>query len=784
MPLVRSTEFRSTCDHVALRQAGIGQKPTFEYLENVAPRCPEDARSRWMFDRDKVSEFVAVRDGTMNDIGQWLEQHGLGQYAEAFANNDIDFRALPTLTEEDLKELGLSLGHRRILQQAIAEFAERESTETETTDQAGEPVVPTGEAERRQLTIMFCDLVGSTALSESMDLEEYREVLTAYQAAVRKATEHYGGYIARYMGDGLLAYFGYPQAHEGDPERAVRAALTSVDAVSALDLVSPLEVRIGIATGPVVVGDIIGEGASEEAAVLGETPNVAARLQGVAGPNEVIISPSTERLLKNRVEVRRLAHMNLKGLSRPITPYQALRVRSMGEVSDASQKLLPLIGREVEVALLRRGWRTAQEGEGQVVILSGEAGVGKTHVVRSFQDEARGEIRNRVLWFCEPYYQTTANYPAIERIRRVLKLAEDDSTEKSLDKLESMLESLGLGVPELAPVLGFLLSISTETRYPPLAYSPEELRQRIISAQVDLLLAMAAQSPVLMVVEDVHWADPTTVEVLERFVEAIRAERILMILTSRPEFESPWVHHGHVTNHTLSRLNRHETVEMIKCVMRNKSLPRETMEQIVSRTDGVPLFVEEVTKALLSSAGEVGVPASLHDSLMARLDRLGPVKELAQTASVIGRSFPVELLATVSGRSMDEIETGLRTLREAGLAYPRRGHGHTIFDFKHALVRDAAYGSLLHSSRQTLHRRVAEQLAAGPQGQTEPELLATHYAEAGCLEDAAELWGIAGNRSVARSAFNEAVSHFSAGIDALSQLESTPLRCLRRCRSS
>jgi len=621
------------------------------------------------------------------------------------------------------------------------------------------------DAERRQLTIMFCDLVGSTALSERLDPEDLREVMNAYHGCCARAIEQFDGFVARYVGDGVLAYFGYPRAHEDDAERAVRAALGVVEAVSRL---APrpgltIAVRVGIATGLVVAGEIIGKGASEERAVVGETPNLAARLQGLAEPGSVIISSSTHQLVGGLFEYEALNDLNLKGLSDPI---QAWRVTGQSAAESrfeaaAIRGLTPLIGREEEIGLLLRRWELAREGDGQVVMLSGEAGVGKSRILRGFQERIKGELRNRILYFCSPYHQNTALQPSVEQFGRALRFQKDDTTAQKLDKLDQALTELSLPLREFAPVLASLLSLTTAGRYPPLALPPGEAMTKTLEALVTIVEKMASQDPVLMIVEDVHCVDASTRELLNHLVERVAHIPILLVITYRLEFESPWSGHGQVTVITLNRLSRRETAEMILEVSGGKALPEELVEQLVKKTDGVALYVEELTKTviesdLLDDAGgryilngplpALAVPASLQDSLMARLDRLAPVKEVAQLAATIGRHFSQDLLMAVSELERSELDDALAQLVDAELVYRHGMAPDLSYEFKHALVQDAAYASLLRSTRQQYHRRIAQALekSFAKTAQTEPALLAHHYTEAGLPRQAIGYWLKAG----------------------------------------
>ncbi len=705
----------------------------------------------------------------MSEIGCWLEQHGLGKYTEVFVEHEIEFDVLEEITLDELKELGIPLGARKRILKAVATLAEVSAQSSELSTQSESSHSSKGDAERRQLTVMFCDLVGSTALSESMDAEDYRDLLGAYQTAAASSIREHGGYIARYMGDGLLVYFGYPVAKENDPERAARAGLAVIDAVATLDSSEPLAVRVGIATGPVVVGDIVGEGASEEAAVLGETPNLAARLQGAAAPNAILISPTTQSLLNRSIETEALAPMSLKGLTRPIVAYRVVRTRSLSEVSEARLDSTPLIGRDVELALLQRAWKRTEASEGQAVLLNGEPGVGKSRLLRAFQHSLGAAERIRVRWHCSPYHQTTANFPAIEQIRRNLG-TDAQSDDRCLDALETMVTELGLDPEIVVPSLAILLSLPLHDRYSLPDWSQNELKRRLFSAQIELLEAAARNAPVLFLIEDLHWADPTSLEVIGEIIVAIRSARVLIVMTARPEFDPTWTELPHATVHRLNSLSRNETMALVNSFVQALGLSSEVTNQIVERSDGVPLFVEELARSLLESTSDAGIPASVQDSLMARLDRLGAAKELAQFASVVGRVFRVDDLEVLAHHSLAEVAKGLQVLVDTGLVY-KKANG--FYEFKHALVRDAAYASMLRTKRRDLHARYAEHLNTSDARTYQPEFLARHYLEAGMHEEAVTIWMQAGSKALDRWAVVESVSNFRAALESLSLLSQT-----------
>lgn len=730
-----------------------------------------------------------------DSVRKWLQQLGLEDWESVFAENDIDAEVLPELTDADLKELGLTLGQRKKLLRAIAAL---QSSETESAistlpvdDEPTAAPVEISHAERRHLTVMFCDLLGSTALSERLDPEELREVIGDFQEACAGAISAFDGFIARYMGDGLLVYFGYPQAHEDDAERAVRTGLAIVDAVGGL--VTPdgaeLQVRVGIATGLVVAGDIVGEGASEERVVLGDTPNLAARLQSLAAPNAVIIADNTQQLVEGLFVVDSLDALSLKGISEPVTAYQVHRESEAPSRFEAvaQRGLIKLLGRESEIGLLLDRWTHAKEGEAQTVLLSGEAGVGKSRIVRAFRERIVEEPHNRVLYYCSPYHQNSALYPAIQQLERALRFTREDGPAQKLAKSEAVLHSLQLPAAETAPLLASLLSVPAEGRYAALELTPEQLKAKTLDACVAVIAAMAAQEPVLMVVEDAHWIDPSTVELVSLVIDLLRAARIFLVITFRPEFEPSWSGHAQVTALALNRLGRKDCTAMVGEVCGGRQLPDEVLDQIVAKTDGVPLYVEELTKTILESGllreedgayvasgplPSFAIPASLQDSLMARLDRLAPVKEVAQLAAAIGRTFSHELMAAVSLRSEQELEDALVQLARAELIFRRGLPPDVVYEFKHALVQDAAYQSLLKSTRRQYHQRIARALKEQfpDTANTQPELLAHHYTEAHIFDEAIDYWQRAGQRASERSANVEAISHLTKSLELLTNL--------------
>ena len=555
--------------------------------------------------------------------------------------------------------------------------------------------------------------------------------------------QRFGGFVAKYMGDGVLVYFGYPQAHEDDAERAVRAGLELVAAVSSLKTHAALQTRVGIATGLVVVGDLIGSGASQEQTIVGETPNLAARLQGVAEPNRVVIAESTRKLLGNLFELQDLGGQDLKGITGPVRAWAVLRPGSVEGRFEAfhASGLTELVGREEELDLLFRRWSKAKTSQGQVVLLSGEAGIGKSRLTAALLERLASEPHTRLRYFCSPQHTDSAFYPIINQAERAAGMAHDDTTQAKLDKLDTLLAQNSTPRQDAA-LFAEMLSLPDDGRYPKLELAPQQRRQRTLEALTTQIEALSRQSPVLMIFEDAHWIDPTSLEALGQSVDRIRTLGVLLIVTYRPEFEPPWIGRPHVTPLTVNRLGEREIAAMIDGVIGNKPLPANIRQDIVERTDGIPLFVEEMTKAVLEAESEgdarqtvavvpssaLAVPASLHASLMARLDRLGPAKEVARIGAVIGREFSHALLAVVARKAEAELQSALNRLMVAGLLFRQGVPPHATYLFKHALVQDAAYGTLLREQRRTLHARVADTIERqfADLAENQPELLARH----------------------------------------------------------
>jgi class 3 adenylate cyclase/tetratricopeptide (TPR) repeat protein len=731
------------------------------------------------------------------DVGGWLRSLGLEQYEVAFRDNDIDDTVLPSLTAEDLKDLGIgTVGHRRKLLDAIA-LLRAEPTKAPPRETPSAPAHrPQDTAERRQVTVMFSDLVGSTALSARMDPEDLREVISAYQKCVAETVQRLGGFVAKYMGDGVLVYFGYPQAHEDDAERAVRAGLELVAAIAALTTAAPLQSRVGIATGLVVVGDLIGSavGAAQEQAVIGETPNLAARLQAAASPGTITIDQTTHRLLGALFEYRDLGGIEAKGFANRVQAYEVVRRSTVESRFKALRTAnTPLVDRHEEIELLMRRWEQAKRGDGCAVLIAGEPGIGKSRIAETVVQRLGGEPQTRLRFFCSPHHQDSALYPSITQLERAAGFRREDTAEQRLAKLEAVVVQGTNRVSEAVPLLADLLSVPTGDRYPPLNLTPQKRKEKTLHAQLAQLEGLAARQPVLMLWEDVHWSDPTTREALDLFIDRAAALRVMMILTFRPEFTPPWLGRSHVTLLNLSRLPPRQGTEMVVHVTGGKALPKEIADHIVDRTDGVPLFIEELTKSVVESGlieeadgryaatgpvASLAIPATLQASLLARLDRLATSREIAQIGAALGRSFSHELISAVAEMPQQELDDTLDRLVQAELIFRDGTPPEAEYTFKHALVQDATYSTLLRSRRQQLHARIAATLETHfPESvAAEPAILAQHCTQAGLNEKAVGYWLKAGRRALARSATTEAVSQLQKGLDLLLSLPEDPCR--------
>jgi class 3 adenylate cyclase/tetratricopeptide (TPR) repeat protein len=709
------------------------------------------------------------------DLAGWLEGVGLTKYASIFSENDIDLEILAELSEADLEKLGLPLGARKKLLKAIRELSRQDFSPPGRPDNSRESAGPI-EAERRQLTVMFCDLVGSTALSGRLDPEDYREVIKSYQKAVSEAVRRYEGYVAKYLGDGILAYFGYPQAHEDDAERAIRSGRAALDQVRSLDSRTQvsLDARIGIATGLVVAGDIAEEGLSESGAISGETPNLAARLQALAASGEIVISQATHRLVNGIFDCELLSMQGLKGIA---TATSAWRVRSEIQAAsrfDAQHRagLTDFVGRIDEVELLLRRWDQAKSGEGQVVLISGEPGIGKSRLARHVCDRLVGEAHAELRYQCSPHHINSALYPVASQLSLAAGIDADEPPVAKLDKLEALLATSGREMTSIAPLIAELLSIPYAGRYPALGLTPHVQKARTLEALKDHIFGLARRQPAILVFEDLHWLDPTTQDLLDLIVDQIQEAPVLALLTFRPDYQPRWVGQSHVALMALNRLSQRQCAEMASHVAAHAALPAGVLTEIVHRTEGVPLFVEELTRALLEGGMSEVVPTTIQASLLARLDRLGAAKQLAQIGAVLGREFDYSLIAAVSPIAGRKLDDALARLVGSELVFRRGAPPQATYIFKHALVQDAAYESLLKSRRRQLHADIATTLRTRfPLVEAnEPELLAHHYAQAGLTEFAIGYWEKAGSRALERSANAEATGHYRAALALLGGL--------------
>jgi class 3 adenylate cyclase/predicted ATPase len=745
-------------------------------------------------------------------LHRWLQDLGLSQYAEIFANNAVDFDVLTELSDADLKDLGIPLGDRKRLLRAIVQLREN----LVAADTTPAPPPPHGEisspiaaatsthgprsrsgAERRQLTVLFCDLVGSTTLAQRLDPEDMREVVRAYQQCCAGVIGRYEGHVAKYMGDGVLAYFGYPRAHEDDSERAVRAGLELAKAISGLGAGNGtgLAARVGIATGLVVVGDLIGEGAAQEHTVVGETPNLAARLQALAEPGSVMIAAATQHLIEGLFELIDLGPTALKGIDGPARAWRVL-----GEIRTSSrfearhgQGLTPLVGREHELGLLLDRWSQAREGDGQVILLAGEPGIGKSRILLALRERVADQPHTRLRYFCSPYHTNTAFHPILDQLERGARIERDDLPDARLDKLETLFALSGKDGAEATGMIASLLSIPTGTRYPPVVLTPQARKAKVQEILLQQVVGLASDHPVLMLLEDAHWIDPTSLEQFDLVIERIQRLPVLIVITFRPEFQPPWTRYPHITSLSLNRLSCRQSVAMVERITGGKGVPDEVLGQIVEKADGVPLFLEELTKAVLESglledAGDryrlagplppLAIPATLQDSLMARLDRLAPVKEVAQIASVIGREFPHDLLVALSPLPEVKLNEALGHLMAAELVFRRGVSPNVTYAFKHALVQDAAYASLLRGRRQQLHARIGQVLEGQfPEAaEVAPEVLARHYTEGSLEHEAVRFWLKAAQQAVRRRALREAIAHARRGIELIAGIADSPAR--------
>ena len=732
---------------------------------------------------------------TTTDVVEWLGKLGLNQYAQAFTENHIDYSVLPDLTENDLQKLGMSLGHRKRLLRAI------ESLQIEGQPAGATPPISKRdvasvieqprEAEFRQITVMFCDLVGSTQLSEMMDPEDLQKLIDTYRGECAGAIKRYGGEVARYFGDGVMAFFGWPRAHEDDAARAVHTALEIVSGVKKISGPVPLACRVGLCSGPVVVGETGNSITSWSMDAVGETPNIAARLQTLADINTVLISESTRRLVWSAFDLQDLGPQEIKGITEPMHVYRVLAAKNVASRFEATHtgSLSPLIGRSSEFSLLLDRWEKVKEGDGQVILLSGIPGVGKSRLLHELMSHIQEDPHVLLHHQCSPYHSQSAFFPVIEQLEQGARLTAREADADKIAKLQAYLPHPANDSKEPLLLVAKLLSIASDDHRELARLTPQQIKNRTIGALIDVLLAFSSHRPTLCIFEDAHWIDPSTLELLELIISRIAHARVLLIVSCRPEFRPTWIAHPNISIHSLTRLSNTEVKTMIRDLLRGESISQELVEQIVEKADGVPLFIEELTNSMLSvplraedtferspQPISLRVPETLSDALMERLDRVAPSRRLVQIAAVIGREFSYDLLSGAVQIDEEEMHSALSMLEQADIIH-RVGISPSVrFAFKHALLRDAIYESLLRGRRQQIHGDIASILEQDfPElAENQPEVLAYHYQEAGNHQSAVRCWFESGQRAVAHSANVEAIANFRKALQLLSGLPETP----------
>ena len=731
------------------------------------------------------------------DLAEWLGRHGLDQYAQTFAENNIDYSVLPDLTEDDLEKLGVSLGHRKKLLRAIdAVRPARQARGTTEVSRVGtEAISPVQhrDAEFRQITVMFCDLVGSTQLAEKLDPEDLHKLIDAYRGECSTAIRRYGGEVARYFGDGVMAFFGWPHAHEDDAVRAIHAALEIVFGVTKISGPVTLSCRVGVCSGPVIVGEIGNSATSWSMDAVGETPNMAARLQTLAATNTVLISESTRRLVSAAFDLQDLGLQELKGVTEPLHVYLVLAAKNIASRFEAAHAgfLTPLVGRSTELSLLLDRWQKVKEGDGQVIILSGTAGVGKSRLLHELKSHVQQEPHVLLHHQCSPYHNQSAFFPVIEQIEHAAQLTAREADADKIAKLKAYLPRLTESPIDPVLLIAELLSIPAENHRELSGLTPQQIKNRTTSTLVDMLLAFSIQGPTLCVFEDAHWLDPSTLELLELIISRIDHARVLLIVSCRPEFRPTWITRANTTIHSLTRLSQTEVKTMIRDLLRGGSMPQPLLDQIIEKADGVPLFIEELTSSTLRTPLRtrgnfehtaqpelLRVPETLSDALMERLDRVAPSRKLAQIAAVIGREFSHDLLSAASQIDEDDMQSALSLLEQADIIYRVGISPFVRFAFKHVLLRDAIYNSLLRSKRQQIHADIAAILERDfPElAENQPEVLAFHYQEAGNHQLAIRCWFKSGQRALAHSANVEAIANLRKTLRLLNALPETPER--------
>ena len=727
------------------------------------------------------------------DVAGWLGGLGLGQYAKAFAENDVDAEVLEQLTADDLKELGVNvLGHRRKLLTAIEALrSQRAQAAPPARVQPASPSMQMAAPERRHLTVLFCDLVGSTALSARLDPEDLRDVIRRYHAVVAETVRSQQGFVAQYLGDGALIYFGFPAAHEDDAERAVRTALHVCKAAQTIEVKGEsLQVRAGLATGLVIVGDWAeGSKTAHEPQVMGETPNRAARLQGLAEPGGIVLDNATRRLVGRMFHLRERPVATLKGFETPVECWDVLGEAAIESRFEALRSGgTPLVGREEELYLLTLRWQQAKAGGGRVVLISGEPGLGKSRLVSAFEERVKDDGAMELRYFCSPQHSTTALHPVITHLSRAIKLADSDTPEQKLEKLRAVISK-----PEDLPFIAELFSLATPPGADIEELAPEERRQKVFAALSARIEALATKGPLFILIEDTHWIDPTTQELVDQLVANIARVPVLLVITCRPEYQPSWAGHPSVTTLTLNRLKPEDCAALVRMLTTSGQLPTDIIDKIAERTDGIPLFAEELSKALMDvgrgqarrdgSAAEFHVPDTLHASLLARLDHLGAeARETAQAGSIIGREFSHALLMRMAAASgilrLETIDRALDALVESGLVFMRGTAPDAAYTFKHVLVQDAVYSTLLRAHRHKLHGALAAIMET--EGKVAPEVLAHHFHGAGELDKSADQWFKAGRAANERSAHVETIRSFQNALEILSSLPETREREFRK----
>jgi class 3 adenylate cyclase/tetratricopeptide (TPR) repeat protein len=721
-----------------------------------------------------------------SSLSDWLVSHGLERFATLFDQNEVDLPTLQLLTDDDLKELGVPFGPRKRILNLIGE--ERRLEKLSSPNAVGAAV-----GERRQLTVLFCDMVGFTKLAHRVDPETLQIVVRAYEDTCESCVSRYDGYLFTTLGDGIVAFFGYPLAHEGEAERAIRAGLDIVQAVSELQIpqAGRIQVRIGVAAGMVVV-------ASGERSAVGETMNVASRLQTVARPGSVVVNERVRRLADGLFEYEDLGEHELKGISHLTHVYRIVGMSSAESRFDAAAQrgLSPLVGRELEVSVLLDAWRAVRSsGAGRAVLLRGEAGIGKSRIVDALRDRLGGEVARTFVFQGSPFFLNTAFYPIRTWFERTPGLDRIQDEGQRLDKLEALaVGDLGMARDDLR-FLAAMLNLPFQERFGAILISPKLAREETMRTLAEILRRTACAGPTLVVLEDAHWADPSTMHVIGRAVRQFVEIPVLLVATARSEFQSPWSSHSDVSEINLAKFTAAESRTLLDKIVGGRALPPGLAAQIIARTDGVPLFVEELTKTILESgdlvvedcrlayagsSAKVSIPETLRDSLMARLDRVPAAKEIAQVGSVVGREFRYELIAGLELMSEEALTEALCQLTASGVATCRGEIPHAAYEFSHALVQDAAYDSILRTRRKQLHSEIARLLTERwPETHDKaPELLAYHHTAAEQHKLAAPLWLRAGEIAIQRFALLEGITHLRTGMATLTRLHPSKSRDL------